>query len=166
MLGTNTQERTQNHVAHAADAGCEAICERLCALDNEWSSGRAGKATAGMMIAAGLGLGGRSTIGRVLGAVGGGLLAHALMTRRGILDHLFEEFGFRSHTQIEQERVALRTLRGDFRELPTVHDVESQEDIARLEGEGGNVLEPEEAKADPQEAAHALLEAAKTYSTV
>jgi hypothetical protein len=157
-----TERKTQENVAHAVDAGSEAISERLCALDNEWSSGRAGKATAGVMIAAGLGLGGRSTIGRVFGAVGGGLLAHALLTRRGILDYLFEELGFRSHTEIEQERIALRALRGDFRQLPTIQDVESQDDIARLEGEGGNVLEPEEAKADPKEAAQAVLDAART----
>ena len=68
----------------------------------------------------------------------------------------------RTGYEVDQEKVALRVLRGDFRELPTVHAIESREDIARLEGEGGISVDPDEAKVDPVEAAKTVLDAAKS----
>jgi hypothetical protein len=43
--------------------------------------------------------------------------------------------------------------------VPTVLDTEKREEIARLEGEGGIVVEPETAKIDPIEAAKSAIEA-------
>ena len=50
--------------------------------------------------------------------------------------------GFRSGSEIDHERLALKVLRGDFRHLPTVQESENKDDIARLEGEGGIALDP------------------------
>ena len=67
--------------------------------------------------------------------------------------------GFRQGTEIERERLALRALRGDFRFVPTMHEVESHDDISRLEGEGGIAAFPHERKIDPHEAAVEVLRA-------
>ncbi len=155
------EHQTAQTIEQVAEGGAEAINERLECLDREWSSGRAGKATAAAMIAAGLGLAGSEKPRRALALLGGGLLAHALWTRRGLLDGLFERMGFRCHSEIERERVALRTLRGGFHGLPTLQHIENREDISRFEGEGGTTLDADEAKYDHQEAARDLLHAAQ-----
>jgi hypothetical protein len=70
--------------------------------------------------------------------------------------------GFRTSSEIDQEKMALKVLRGDFRSLPTVLDVEKRDDISRLEGEGGITVDPEESKIDPADAAKVAVEAAKS----
>ena len=89
-------------------------------------------------------------------------LLQYLFSRTSWLGKAFHEMGFRSGFEVDQEKMALKVLRGDFRHLPTVHDIESHEDISRLEGEGGIALDPDESKVDPIDAAKVAVEAAKS----
>ncbi len=146
----------------AIDGGPESITERLSQLDREWTTGRASKATAGLMIVAGLAL---TAVfdpwWLVLTAAGGLLLLPYLFGRRSPLGYVFHQFGLRRGSEIEQEKVALKALRGDFQNLTTVHQVVNQDDISRLEGEGGIVYEPESAPVTAEDAVQGAIGAAK-----
>jgi hypothetical protein len=144
-----------------ADAGPQAITDRLDQIENEWSAGRMTKVTLGVVIITGLALGLLNSWWLTLPAVGGLLLLQYVFTRTSWLGAAFQEMGFRSGAEIDQERFALKALRGDFRHLPTVHELENREDIARLEGEGGIALDPDEAKPDPKEVVKEVIQAAK-----
>ncbi len=152
----------ENRLACLADAGPQAITERLNQIDKEWSAGRMTKATIGLFIVAGLGLTALSNPWwLILPAFGGVFLLQYLFTNRSWLGATFREVGYRSGAEIDEERFALKALRGDFRHLPTVHEIENKNDIARLEGEGGITLDPEEAKPDTREVVRDVIQAAK-----
>lgn len=156
------QTKLETRLACLADAGPQAIADRLNQLEREWSAGRVTKATIGVMIIAGLAL--TALAGPwwlILPAVGGLFLVQYLFSRTSWLGATFQELGFRSGAAIDQEKFALRTLRGDFKNLPTVHEIESKDDISRLEGEGGIAIDPEEAKPDVKEVVREVLQAAK-----
>lgn len=158
----NDQTQLETRLACLADAGPQAISDRLAQLDREWSAGRMTKATIGVLIVVGLGL--TALAGpwwMILPAVGGFFLLQYLFSRTSWLGATFQEMGFRSGAEIDQEKFALRTLRGDFKHLPTVHEIESKEDISRLEGEGGIAIDPEEAKSDVKEVVKEVLQAAR-----
>ena len=148
-------------VAQLAAAGPDAIDARLAEIAAEWSAGRMTKATAGVLILGGLGLS-RFVSPRfgALPIVGGLVLTQYLFGKGSITGELFRELGFRSGAEIDHERVALKALRGDFKHLPTVHEIEDREAITRMEGEGGIVVEPDEAKVDAHSAAKTLVAAA------
>lgn len=155
-------EKLEQRLACLADSGVPAITDRLDQLDREWSSGRMTKATVGVLIVVGLLM--TAAFGAwwlILPAIGGVFLLQYLFTNMSWLGAMFREMGFRSGADIDQEKFALRTLRGDFRHLPTVHETENKEDISRLEGEGGIVFEPETAKPDTREVVKEVLQAAK-----
>ncbi len=144
------------------DGGPEAINERLAQLDREWTTGRASKAAAGLLIVAGLALTAiHSPWWLVLTAVGGLLMLPYLFGRSSPIGGLFHRLGLRSGAEIEQEKIALKTLRGDFQNLPTAQQVVSSEDISRLEGEGGIVYEPEATPVDADAAVKEVIGAAK-----
>jgi hypothetical protein len=150
----------EQRLACLADAGPQAIDSRLEELDREWTAGRATKATIGVLIVIGFGL--TALAGPwwlILPAIGGLFLLQYLFSRTSWLGKTFHEVGFRTGFEVDQEKMALKILRGDFRHLPTFLDVESSEDISRLEGEGGIAYEPETAKVDPIEAAKSAVEA-------
>jgi hypothetical protein len=111
------------------------------------------KAAMGVVIVAGLMLSNLSLWFLILPAVSGLLLLSYLFGRTSGLGILFHRMGYRSGFEVDREKMALKVLRGDFRHLPTVHDIESREDISRLEGEGGIVVDPDESKIDPLDAA-------------
>jgi hypothetical protein len=156
------QTKLEARLACLADAGPQAISDRLDQLDREWSAGRMTKAMLGVLIVAGLAL--TALAGPwwlILPAVGGFFLLQYLFSRTSWLGATFQEMGFRSGADIDQEKFALRALRGDFKALPTVHEIESKDDIARLEGEGGIAIDPEEAKPDVKEVVKEVLQAAR-----
>jgi len=158
----NSQSTLEARLACLADAGPQAITDRLTQLEREWSAGRMTKAAIGVLIVLGLGLTGLAgPWWLILPAVGGFFLLQYLFSRQSWLGATFREMGFRSGADIDQEKFALRALRGDFKALPTVHEIESQDDISRFEGDGGTVLEPEEAKPDVRAAVKEVLHAAK-----
>lgn len=150
----------EQRLACLADAGQEAIDARLEELDHEWTAGRATKATIGVLMVVGFGL--TAFLGPwwlILPTIGGIFLLQYLVSRTSWLGRLFQEMGFRTGFEVEQEKMALKVLRGDFRELPTVLDIEKHDDISRLEGEGGIAVEPDTAKVDPIEAAQSAVRA-------
>ena len=96
------------------------IAGRLDELDREWDVERALEANAATIALAGLGLG--ATVDRRFFAlpavVAGFLLQHALQGWCPPLP-LLRRLGFRTQTEIERERAALKALRGDFSEVQT-----------------------------------------------
>jgi hypothetical protein len=158
------EERTlEQRLACLADAGRQAITDRLEEIEREWSAGRATKATIGVIVVAGLALAGLTSNSwwLILPAVGGLLLLQYLFTRSSWLGATFREMGFRSGAEIDHEKFTLKALRGDFRDLPSIHEIENKDDIMRLEGEGGISLDPEEAKVDAKVVVRDALEATK-----
>jgi hypothetical protein len=157
------QTQLEARLACLADAGPQAIADRLHQLDREWSAGRMTKVTLGVLVVAGLAL---TALANpwwlILPAVGGFFLLQYLFSRTSWLGATFQEMGFRSGADIDQEKFALRALRGDFKNLPTVHETESKDDISRLEGEGGIAIDAEEAKPDVKEVVKEVLQAAKS----
>lgn len=155
-------ENLQQRLACLADAGPAAIDARLADIEREWSAGRVTKAVIGVLLVTGLALtAALNPWWLILPAVGGVFLLQYLFGRTSWLGRVFQEMGFRSGAEIEQEKLALKTLRGDFRHLPTVLDIESQDDISRLEGEGGIVIEPDVRKVDAKDAVKEVLDATR-----
>lgn len=109
---------TEARVAACAAAGAPAIERRIAELDREWDIERAIEANASSIALTGVLLG--AFVDRrilVLPAlVAGFLLQHALQGWCPPVPVL-RRFGFRTQTEIDQERYALKALRGDFREL-------------------------------------------------
>ena len=75
----------------------------------------------------------------------------------------FRRRGFRTAAEIDQERYALKALRGDFRHLPAFTTIDNREAIARFDGEGGTVDGPEVPEVTSQSATHQALEAVRTF---
>jgi hypothetical protein len=151
-------------LAKIVDGGPHAISERLAALDTEWSAGRVLKAVMAVVILVGTIL--TLTVGGwwvILPTAVGLFLLQYLFTQKSWLIRVFEESGYRTKAEIEQEKFALRTLRGDFRHLPTLHDIEEKDDISRLEGEGGIVIEPDAQKVDSLSAAKEVIGATSSH---
>jgi hypothetical protein len=110
--------QTRERVAKYADSSQEAIELRLKALDEEWDIERTLEANAATAVMAGVLLG--ATVDRrwffFPAVVGGLLLQHAI---QGWCPPLvwFRRMGVRTQSEIDQERFALKALRGDFRDV-------------------------------------------------
>lgn len=153
----------EQRLACLADAGPQAIEVRLAELDREWTAGRATKAVIGVLIVIGFGLTALlDPWWLILPAVGGVFLLQYLFTRSSWLGKAFHEMGFRTGWEVDQEKMALKVLRGDFRHLPTLLDIENREDISRLEGEGGIAMDQDETKVEAKDAVKSALDAAKS----
>jgi len=140
------------------EAGPVAIDARLAELDSEWTAGRAAQGTAGVLLLAGLALGlAVNPWWFVLPIATASLLAPLAFGRRSLLGEMFHAAGFRSGVEIDREKLALRALRGDFRNLPTVHQIEDPEALTRMEGEGGIVYEPDYDKVDARSAVKEVI---------
>lgn len=148
-----------DRLAKIAANGPTAIGHRLEELDNEWTTGRAVKASTGLCLVAGFALAAfLSPWWLVLPAAAGVALVHYLFFRRSWLAELFSAAGLRTGAEIEDERIALRVLRGDFQHLPTVFQVEDRDAVCRMEGEGGACVGEECEKIEPKVAAALILE--------
>ncbi|HET9664897.1 MAG TPA: hypothetical protein VFP00_11785 [Burkholderiales bacterium] len=108
--------RMEENVAHCAAAGTEAIERRLFELDREWDIERMLEANASALALVGLGMG--AFVDRRFFAlpaiVMGFLLQHALQGWCPPVPVL-RRLGFRTQTEIDEERYALKVLRGDFK---------------------------------------------------
>ena len=137
-----TRRRTEQGVARYAAAGPEAIDRRLGELDREWDAGRVLEAGATAAVLAGVALG--TAVDRRLLALpvvaGGLLLLHAAGGWCPPV-RLSRRLGCRTAAEIQEERSALKALRGDFRDLPRLADAADRADLARFEGEGGRNAE-------------------------
>jgi hypothetical protein len=110
-INRQIRERTDANVAQYAGRGDRAIERRLHELDAEWDVERTIECNASSLILVGLGLG--ALVNRrfylLPAAVAAFLLQHAVLRR----------MGFRTQTEIDEERYALKALRGDFAEART-----------------------------------------------
>jgi hypothetical protein len=112
------QEQTEANVACYGSNGPAAIDQRLRQLDHEWDIERTLEANAATIVLIGVGL--SALVDRrflVLPAmVAGFLLQHAVQGWCPPVP-LFRRLGIRTQPEIEQERYALKALRGDFRDV-------------------------------------------------
>jgi hypothetical protein len=109
--------RTQESVArHAADPA--AIDRRLAELDREWDIERTLEANAATLAAVGAGLAllADRRFALVPLVVGTFLLQHAVQGWCPPVP-VFRRLGVRTQREIDEERCALKALRGDFRDL-------------------------------------------------
>jgi hypothetical protein len=114
------RRQTEENVARYASAAPAAIDRRLAELDREWDIERTLEANAATAVLVGLTLG--ATVDRKFflfpAVVAGFLLQHAVQGWCPPVP-IFRRLGFRTQTEIEEERYALKALRGDFRSVPT-----------------------------------------------
>jgi hypothetical protein len=112
------RRQTEANVAHYARRGKEAITQRLGELDEEWDIERTLEANAATAAVISVALG--ALVDRrffILPAViGGFLLQHAVQGWCPPLP-IFRRLGVRTQTEIDEERYALKALRGDFRDV-------------------------------------------------
>lgn len=114
------RRRTRDRIARHAAAGPEAIGRRLEELDREWDIERVLEANAASITVLGVFLG--ATADRrwfyLPAVIGGFLLQHAVQGWCPPVP-VFRRLGVRTSAEIEEERLALKALRGDFHDLPT-----------------------------------------------
>ena len=159
-LSDGRKRDLEGRLAKVADGGPAAINDRLQQLEWEWTAGRTTKATLGVVILVGLGLTAwLHPWWLALPAAAALFLLQYVYSNTSWLGRVFQEMGFRTGAEVEHEKFALRTIRGDFRHLPTVHDIEEKDDIGRLEGEGGIVVEEYAHKVDSTTAAKEVVAA-------
>ncbi len=111
--------QTETNVARYASAEPVAIARRLDELDREWDIERALEANAAAAVLVGLTLG--ATVDRKFflfpAVVAGFLLQHAVQGWCPPIP-IMRRLGFRTESEIAEERFALKALRGDFRAQP------------------------------------------------
>jgi hypothetical protein len=154
----------QDRIAFCADSGIDAINERLAVLEREWPAGRMVKVTLGVAIVTGFFLAAyRDPLWLLLPLLSGVFLLQYCFFRSSMLTELFHALGFRSGCTIDDERLLLRALRGDFRNLPTVHEVADKDAIHRMEDEGGPAVDDDmdNDRFDAKEAAAIIVGAAR-----
>lgn len=109
------RHQTEQNVAQHAPGGRAAIAGRLTELDNEWDIERTLEANAASAVLIGLALG--TFVDKrfylLPAAVGAFLLQHALQGWCPPLP-IFRRLGIRTQGEIEEERFALKAIRGDF----------------------------------------------------
>ena len=133
----DVNERIQHDIALSVirqwAVGPEAINRRLEELDREWDIERAIEANAATISLIGLTLGIFSSgIWFILPVVVGiFLLQHALQGWCPPVP-VFRRLGFRTVSEIDYERYALKALRGDFRDAPAQTEPYDGEMAARL----------------------------------
>lgn len=124
-INEQIRRQTEQNVARFASDPA-AIDRRLDELDREWDIERTLEANAASISLVGLALG--AAVDRrffiVPGLVAGFLLQHAVQGWCPPAT-FFRRRGFRTSSEIDQERDALKALRGDFRNVPAAHDGDS-----------------------------------------
>jgi hypothetical protein len=114
-LNEAIRRQTEENVAYWAAQGPEAIERRLAELDREWDMERTLEANAAIVTLLSVVLG--ATVNRKWfyfpAVVGGFLLQHALQGWCPPLP-IFRRLGVRTSYEIEEERHALKALRGDY----------------------------------------------------
>jgi hypothetical protein len=115
---------TLTAIEYAASRGPAGLADRLDQLDREWDIERAIEANASSLMVIGLALGllGKHRFLLLPAAVGAFLLQHALQGWCPPVP-ILRRLGYRTQTEIERERTALKALRGDFSAVQ-IHDSE------------------------------------------
>jgi hypothetical protein len=121
------RRQTADNVARYGSQGDAVIQERLRQLDREWDIERTLEANAAAAALVGLGLG--AFVDRRFFAlpavVGGFLLQHALQGWCPPLP-IFRRLGFRTQSEIDEERYALKAVRGDFEDVESAPSLSLQ----------------------------------------
>ncbi|WP_417748792.1 hypothetical protein [Rosistilla oblonga] len=108
-------EQTQSRIAHYSTKSSREISERLRELDHEWDIERALECNASALAFSGVML--SATVDKrwliLPGLVTGFLFQHALQGWCPPLP-ILRRMGFRTSAEINEERYALKALRGDF----------------------------------------------------
>lgn len=124
------REQTAERIRSCALGGPAAIERRLREIDEEWDIERTIEANAATLTVLGVLLGFSTSRKWFLlpGIVGSFLLQHALQGWCPPVP-VFRRLGFRTQTEIEAERYALKALRGDFKHIEPVKEqsVETQQ---------------------------------------
>lgn len=132
-LNQRITAQTQRNVERFCGTDKETLAFRLDELDREWDFERAIQTGAASQILLGLALG--TLVDRRWyawsGVVAGFLLLHALQGWAPPLP-ILRRLGFRTQAEIEEERDALRLLRGDFKPTDDPREAMAQ---ARLSGD-------------------------------
>jgi hypothetical protein len=117
-INDQIQQQTEANIAHYGCQGIKQIDQRLHELEEEWDIERLLEANAATVSLIGLTLG--ATVDRrwlvIPAAVAGFLLQHALQGWCPPLP-VFRRLGFRTASEIDYERYALKALRGDFQNI-------------------------------------------------
>lgn len=118
-LNEQTRRQTEENVACYSAGDIDAIDRRLAELDREWDIERTLEANAATVALAGLALG--AFVDRRLyilpALVAGFLLQHAVQGWCPPVT-FFRRRGIRTSSEIDEERYALKALRGDFQQVP------------------------------------------------
>ena len=114
------RRQTEQNIAKYAAAGPQDIQHRLTELAREWDIERTLEANASVASLIGLILG--ATVDRLWfifpAVIAGFLLVHAVQGWCPPLP-VFRRWGVRTAAEIDEERYALKLLRGDFQNLPS-----------------------------------------------
>ena len=156
------RQQTRCNVAHLAGATPAEIDRRLRELDQEWDIERILETNASIAMLTGLTLG--ATVDRrwyaLSAAVAGFLLQHAIQGWCPPMP-ILRRLGYRTSYEIDEERYALKTIRGDFADAgrprvgePEIHALE------RFEDEGGPAHD--EPPVTHRDAVDMLLEAVRS----
>ncbi len=159
LTNRDAEKDLPDRLVKIAANGPTAIGQRLEEIDREWTTGRAVKAVTGLCLMVGFALAAFvNPWWMLLPVVAGAALMHYIFFQRSWLTSIFSACGLRTGGEIENERTALRVLRGDFQQLPTVFQVEDREAVCRMEGEGGASIGEALDKLDPKDAVVMILE--------
>lgn len=114
-VNAEIRRKMEARVTRIAAMGTQAIADRLAELDHEWDTERTLEANAATAVLVGVTLG--AAVDKkffILPAVVAGfLLQHAIQGWCPPLP-IFRRNGVRTQSEIEQERYALKAIRGDF----------------------------------------------------
>ncbi len=162
-LSEELQGRLHDSVRQYAGAPPALIERRLGELNREWDTDRLMETVCAGAVLLGIGLAAVSYWWLLLaGAAAVSLFSHALFGWDPLLA-LYRRSGFRTSTEIDYERYALKGVRGDFQKLTGFTTPDDREAIARLEGEGGPAWDapPTADAADPHVVREAVEAARK-----
>jgi hypothetical protein len=122
-INERIRQKTEENIARYSAAGPEAVRQRLADLDREWDIERMLEVNASAVILTGLALSiFRDRRWLIIPVMASGfLLEHALQGWCPPVS-LFRRFGVRTAAEIDEERYALKALRGDFQNVPKTVD--------------------------------------------
>lgn len=133
--------QTRRNVERFVGAPPAAIDRRLRELDEEWDIERVLETNASIAMLTGIGL--AISVDRrwlaLSGLVAGFLFQHAIQGWCPPIP-ILRRMGLRTSYEIDEERYALKLLRGDFAKIETSSDADV-EALERFEGEGGLAYE-------------------------
>lgn len=135
------RRRMRRRVAELAEAPRSEIDRRLAELDQEWDIERVLETNASLAMLTTLGL--AATVDRrwlfASAGIAAFLFQHAVQGWCPPVP-IFRRLGFRTSYEIDEERYALKVIRGDFDDLSQTVGEDDIHALERLEGEGGNAF--------------------------